>query len=413
MGASFAKPDVSPCIGKSAINLGKILSKPFQVEPNTVMHMKNSMVLKEESMNEDPIYSTAIQTQKDASSKDFNHHMSAILSLLIWPKVYGKDFEQFIGVYKRFQETKKFDKLTFSKADRGIDGPERDHLFINMKPGRVPGLTGDIDIPQRHKIPNVPIQNGQEFSEDIIENLNMEKYYEEIFEIDDGKHFQASLAPPQTVLRESKERNIPNINKLEKPGCSKVENSNQRKKLLKTSQDDTLSGLGLKYPGSMGEIDKLSYQKRPLHVITPEVPDRLPYMRPGNHFLNASSAKPPNIDSWSEANEPYIKDSKQEADNYYQPQLDDNDVENHKDEMSTSIQGKTPIETSCPYDKTETTTPSPNSFLDEIPPRIPDSRVFGTDLEEISRSTGDYHEFQENRRAYGKCNFSPSGKGLF
>ena len=36
-----------------------------------------------------------------------------------------------------------------------------------MKPGRVPGLTGDMDIPQLHKIPNDPIQimdfyiNGQ------------------------------------------------------------------------------------------------------------------------------------------------------------------------------------------------------------------------------------------------------------
>ena len=176
--------------------------------------MKNSMALKEESMNEDPIYSTAIQKQKVASSKGFNQHMSAILSLLIWPKVFGKDFEQFIGAYKRFQETKKFDKPTLSKADRGIDGPERDRPFIDMKPGRVLGLTGDMDIPQRHKIPNVPMKNGQEFSEDIIENLNMEKYYEEIFEIDDGKHFQVSFAPPQMVLRESKERNIPNINKL-------------------------------------------------------------------------------------------------------------------------------------------------------------------------------------------------------
>ena len=39
--------------------------------------------------------------------------------------------------------------------------------------------------------------------------------------------------------------------------------------------------------------------------------------------------------------------------------------------------------------------------------------ISGTDLEEILRSTGDHHEFQENRGAYGKCNFSPSGRGLF
>ena len=42
----------------------------------------------------------------------------------------------------------------------------------------------------------------------------------------------------------------------------------------------------------------------------------------------------------------------QQADNYYQPQkhIDDDDVENHADEMSTSIQGKTAKRTSCPYD---------------------------------------------------------------
>ena len=34
--------------------------------------------------------------------------------------------------------------------------------------------------------------------------------------------------------------------------------------------------------------------------------------------------------------------------------------------------GKTPKETSCPYDKAETTTPGSNRFLDEIPTRIPD-----------------------------------------
>ena len=35
-------------------------------------------------------------------------------------------------------------------------------------------------------------------------------------------------------------------------------------------------------------------------------------------------------------------------------------------------QGKTPKETSCPYDKPETTTASPNIVLDEIQSRIPD-----------------------------------------
>ena len=69
-----------------------------------------------------------------------------------------------------------------------------------MKPGRVSGLTGDMDIPQRHKIPNVPIQNGQEFSEDIIENLNTKKNYKEVFEKDAEKHFQVSFALPQNVL---------------------------------------------------------------------------------------------------------------------------------------------------------------------------------------------------------------------
>ena len=43
----------------------------------------------------------------------------------------------------------------------------------------------------------------------------------------------------------------------------------------------------------MGEIDKLSYQKRPLHVIKPVVPVRLPDMRLRNHFLSASFAKQP------------------------------------------------------------------------------------------------------------------------
>ena len=43
----------------------------------------------------------------------------------------------------------------------------------------------------------------------------------------------------------------------------------------------------------------------------------------------------------------------------------------------------------------------------------PRFEISGTNLEEIPRSMGDNHEFQENRRAYGKCNFSPSGRGLF
>ena len=37
-------------------------------------------------------------------------------------------------------------------------------------------------------------KNWLEFFEDIIENLNMEKYYEDIFEKDAAKHFQVSFA---------------------------------------------------------------------------------------------------------------------------------------------------------------------------------------------------------------------------
>ena len=45
------------------------------------------------------------------------------------------------------------------------------------------------------------------------------------------------------------------------------------------------------------------------------------------------------------------------------------------------------------HDKIVATSPGPNIFLDEIPLRIPDSGVSGTNLEEISRSTGDFYEF--------------------
>ena len=80
----------------------------------------------------------------------------AVFSPLTLSKLLRKHFQQFISANKRYQENRKFDKLTPSNADRDIDGPGRDHLLIDVKPDRVPGLTGDMDIPQRYKIPNDP-----------------------------------------------------------------------------------------------------------------------------------------------------------------------------------------------------------------------------------------------------------------
>ena len=94
------------------------------------------MVLNEESKKEDPIYSTAIQKQKDAASKGFNQLISAVLPPLTLSKVFGKDSNQFIGAYKRFQETKTFDKSTFSQANINIDGyvslPDKSRLAENL-----------------------------------------------------------------------------------------------------------------------------------------------------------------------------------------------------------------------------------------------------------------------------------------
>ena len=51
-------------------------------------------------------------------------------------KVFGKDFDQYIGAYKRFQETKTFDKSTFSQANINIDGyvslPDKSRLAENL-----------------------------------------------------------------------------------------------------------------------------------------------------------------------------------------------------------------------------------------------------------------------------------------
>ena len=64
-----------------------------------------------------------------------------------------------------------------------------------------------------------PSNIKQDISEDIIENLKMDKYYEEIFEKNTEKYFKVSLAPPKKVLRESKEWKIPKMNNLEKLFC--------------------------------------------------------------------------------------------------------------------------------------------------------------------------------------------------
>ena len=101
--------------------------------------------------------------------------------------------------------------------DRDLDQkPEYD--FANTDPSPV-------------RSPNVR-ETGQGISEYIIENLNMEKYCDKIFEKDYGKHFQVSFAPPQTVLREYKEENTPKVNNLMKPSCSKVESSYQSKRAV-------------------------------------------------------------------------------------------------------------------------------------------------------------------------------------
>ena len=106
--------------------------------------------------------------QENTSIKGDNQHFSAVLSPLTLSKLIGKHCQQFIGANKRYRENRKCDRPTPSKSDRSIDGPGSDHLLIDMKPDRVPGLTGNMNIPQRHKIPNDPIQimgfyiNGQE-----------------------------------------------------------------------------------------------------------------------------------------------------------------------------------------------------------------------------------------------------------
>ena len=63
--------------------------------------------------------------QENTSSKGDNQHFSAVLSPLTLPKLLGKHFPQFIGANKRYQENRKFDKPTPSKADGGIDGTDK------------------------------------------------------------------------------------------------------------------------------------------------------------------------------------------------------------------------------------------------------------------------------------------------
>ena len=95
-----------------------------QAEPNAGIKMENwkdGMALNKESKKEDSDYSTAIHKQENASSKGDNQHFSVVLSPITLPKVFKKDFEQFIGAYKRFQETKKLGKPTFSRAEMNVD----------------------------------------------------------------------------------------------------------------------------------------------------------------------------------------------------------------------------------------------------------------------------------------------------
>ena len=83
------------------------------------------MALNKESNKENSDYFTAVHKQENASSKGDNQHFSAVLSPLTLSKLLGKHFPQFIGANKRYQENRKFDKPTPSKADGGIDGPDK------------------------------------------------------------------------------------------------------------------------------------------------------------------------------------------------------------------------------------------------------------------------------------------------
>ena len=95
--------------------------------------------------------------------------------------------------------------------------------------------------------------------------------------------------------------------------------------------------------------------------MKPEGPDRLldEIRHETPNLTGKSDLENEEIDNFNDFSEQYgyvtsTDEPKpiQQADNYYQPQkhIDDDDVENHDDEMSTSIQGKTAKETSSPYD---------------------------------------------------------------
>ena len=148
----------------------------------------------------------------------------------------------------------------------------------------------------------------------------MEKYYERIFRKDDGKHFQVSFAPPQTVLRESKDRNIPHNDFTRQNGNVSLP---EKSRLVENSVKSNILS------SQMFETDQISDES--LYELQENVD------RPSNQVDELKQKAPPlHIEFESLANGEYKR-------------------------------------------------PKQN----------------------------DYHEFQENRRAYGKCNFSPSGRGLF
>ena len=77
--------DEPPDMGKSAVNMEKLLAKPVQVEPNTGIKIENweyGMALNKESNKENSDYSTAFHKQENASSEGENQHFSAVLSPL-------------------------------------------------------------------------------------------------------------------------------------------------------------------------------------------------------------------------------------------------------------------------------------------------------------------------------------------
>ena len=266
-----------------------------------------------------------------------------------------------------------------------------------MKLERVPSLTGDMNIPKRHKIPNDAIQimdfyrNGKNFSEDVNENLNMEKYYEEIFGKDDGKHFQVSFARPQTVLRGSKESNIPNITKLEKPGYSKVENSDQCKKILKAFHDDTSSGLRPKYPGRMdewSEVDSSNIVPDHMNESKSEGHGKLGYF---NDFTRQNGYV--SLPEKSRLVENSVKSNILSSQMFETDQISDESLYELQENVDR-----------------------PSNQVDELKQKAPPLHIEFESLAngEYKRpKQNDYHEFQENRRAYGKCKFSPSERGLF